>query len=187
MTATELRVNEINVRLTNLENEVLRKAKPLDGYNPYRLGGSNLSANVWIYDITPIDDRDIRWYYAQFNNINGSATGTTDWMPLPRAFINYGYALHPDFHTTFNGFPTLPVVYSGAGRSYKVEIQDTEINVRLHNWASATSTISNDMVGVVLMGNAPVFSEKSVEEMSTEELVKLAKELQVKVKGYEQT
>jgi hypothetical protein len=196
-----LRINDVEQNILYLQQNIqgqinlinqelartVKKATPMPGYNPYNLGGPSLSAQVWMYDITPVDDSDIRWYYVQFNYINGNQGGTTDWMPLPKVFSRYVYALHPDFHVVSVGAPTLPVIYSAASRSYKVEIQDTELNLRLFNYASFSPNIVNDIVGILIIGNAPSSSEKKVEEMSTEELVKLAKELQVKVKGYEQT
>jgi hypothetical protein len=71
-------VNNIQANITNLINRVasiedqlpsfLKKVTPMPGYSPYNLGGG-ITAQVWMYDITIIDDNNIRFYYVQFNNI----------------------------------------------------------------------------------------------------------------------
>jgi hypothetical protein len=185
MTATELRVNDINVRLTNIENQVpsfLKKAKPMSGYNPYNLGGG-ITAQVWMYDFTPIDDNDARFYYVQFNNISGYPGNFTDWIPLPRTFSHFVYTLHPEYVVLNTPTQAIPTIYSATGASYRLIVADTEDYVRIH-YNAGPVPISGDYLGFLLIANGPASSmnDMDIENMKPEELIKLTKELAFRVK-----
>jgi hypothetical protein len=159
-----------------------KKATPMSGYNPYNLGG-NISAQVWMYDITLIEDSNIRFYYVQFNNISGTPPNGTNWMPLPRTFGHFMYTYHPDYFAITTPSQTIPAAYSGINASYTLTVSTNEDAIRL--WCNAgPSLINNDYIGFILVGNAstPGPTEQDIENMKPEELVKLTKELAFKVK-----
>jgi hypothetical protein len=192
-----LRINDVEQNILYLQQNIqgqinlinqelartVKKATPMPGYNPYNLGGG-ISAQVWMYDITTIDDSNIRFYYVQFNNISGNPGNDTDWMPLPRTFGHFLYTLHPEYFVA-SSWPTqaLPTIYSGQGASYRLIVANTEDHIRLH-YNAGPVPVSNDYLGFLLIGNAssPGPTEQDIEKMKPEELIKLTKELAFKVK-----
>jgi uncharacterized protein YoxC len=132
----------------------LRKANPIQGYNPYVLTGT-VSANVWMYEITPINDNNIKFYYVQFNNISGPSGGISDWVPLPGniTFNNFLYTYHPEYHIggLVSGAPTIPAAYSADGISYRLIIANTEDAFRLV--INAGTPGGDDYIGFLIIGN----------------------------------
>jgi hypothetical protein len=185
MNNVEGAIVNINGRLINLENTAFRKATPMSGYSPYNVGG-DVSAQVWMYDITLINDSNIRFYYVQFNNISGNPARHSDWIPLPRTFGNFIYAYHPEYFPV-PGFPDTPFAVSGrGGTSYRLQIDTGEGYFRL--WYNAGPIdLVGDMIGFIIVGNAssPGPTEEDIEKMSVEELRKLTKELHLKTKQIE--
>jgi hypothetical protein len=166
-------------------DQCMKKARPLQGWDPFNVGGF-VSAQVWLYDITPIDDSNIRHYYIQFNNISGNPGFSSDWVPLPRTFGHFVYSLHPEYFNYSPGFPDVPYAVSArGGTSYTLQMDaTTEQHCRL--WYNAGPLgITGDMIGFLIVGNAVNQAEKSIDEMSVEELRKLTRELQMKTKQLE--
>jgi signal recognition particle subunit SEC65 len=194
-----LRINDVEQNILYLQQNIqgqinlinqelartVKKATPMPGYNPYNVGGG-ISAQVWLYDITTIDDSNIRFYYVQFNNISGNPAHHTDWVPLPRTFGNFIYSYHPEYFPLPPG-PDQPFAVSGrGGTSYTLEMSTGEAHFRL--WYNAGPTdLVGDYIGFILVGNAssPGPTEEDIEKMSVEELRKLTKELHFKAKQIE--
>jgi hypothetical protein len=180
----ELNIIFLRDRLQELSNQALKKAQPLPGYNPYNLGGE-LSAQVWLYDITPVDDGDIRMYYIQFNNITGPVSKTTNWMPLPRAFQKHIYALHPEFYTTANFVFSIPNLFGSDGfTTFRIEFIATRNELLLRFYAGPIPNTSGNYVAAIIIGNGrpSEMTEMDINKMKHEDLVKLTRELQLKVK-----
>jgi hypothetical protein len=194
-----LRINDVEQNILYLQQNIqgqinlinqelartFKKATPMPGYNPYNVGGG-ISAQVWLYDITTIDDSNIRFYYVQFNNISGNPAQHTDWVPLPRTFGNFIYSLHPEYFPLPPG-PDQPFAVSGrGGTSYTLEMSTGEAHFRL--WYNAgPADLVGDYIGFLIVGNAssPGPTEEDIEKMSVEELRKLTKELQFKTRQIE--
>jgi prefoldin subunit 5 len=171
-------VNDLWDELANY----LRKATPIPGYNPYHVDG-DVSADVWMYNITPIDDNNIRFYYVQFNYITGNLAKSTNWVPLPRTFGNFMYTLHPEFFPLPPG-PDIPFTVSGrGGTSYTLQISSNEDSFRL--WYKAgPANISGDYIGFLLIGNASSpgpLDEENIEKIPVEDLRKMVRKLQLQV------
>jgi uncharacterized protein YoxC len=160
----ETRVNALASAIQSIDNTIgniwdqlatcLRKANPINGYNPYNLTGT-VTAKVWMYEITPINDNNIKFYYVQFNEISGPSGGVSDWIPLPGnvTFRNFIYTYHPEYHIggNFTGAPTIPAAYSADGISYRLIISNTEDYFRLA--INAGSPGGNDYIGFLIIGN----------------------------------
>jgi archaellum component FlaC len=165
------RINNLETRVDNLASAVqsidsnianiwdqlatcLRKANPINGYNPYNLTGT-VTAKVWMYEITPINDNNIKFYYVQFNEISGPSGGISSWIPLPGnvTFNNFIYTYHPEYHIggNFTGAPTIPAAYSGDGISYRLIISNTEDAFRLV--INAGTPGGDDYIGFLIIGN----------------------------------
>jgi archaellum component FlaC len=179
----ELNIVWLRDRLQELSNQALKKAQPLPGYNPYNLGG-DVTAQVWLYDITPVDDSDIRMYYIQFNNITGPVAHTTNWMPLPRAFQKYIYALHHEFYSVGSFLFTVPNLIGSDGfTTFRIEFSATRNELLLRFYAGPIPNTSGNYVGAIIIGNGrPSNTIDDIEKMKHEDLVKLTRELQLKVK-----
>jgi uncharacterized protein YoxC len=132
----------------------LKKADPIQGYNPYILSGT-VNAKVWMYEVTPINDNNIKFYYVQFNEISGPSGGISDWVPLPGnvTFRNFLYTYHPEFHIggLISGAPTIPAAYSADGISYRLIIANTEDAFRLV--INAGTPGGDDYIGFLIIGN----------------------------------
>jgi uncharacterized protein YoxC len=160
----ETRVNNLASAIQSIDNNIaniwdqlatcLRKANPIAGYNPYNLTGT-VTAKVWMYEITPINDNNIKFYYVQFNEINGPSGGISNWIPLPDnvTFNNFIYTYHPEYHVgaIISGAPTIPAAYSGDGVSYRLVISSNEDAFRLV--INAGSPSGNDYIGFLIIGN----------------------------------
>jgi uncharacterized protein YoxC len=167
-------VNDLWDQLANC----LRKVTPIPGYNPYHVEGG-VSADVWMYNITPMDDNNIRFYYVQFNNISGNLAKSTNWVPLPRTFGNFMYTLHPEFYPLPPG-PDIPFAVSGrGGTSYTLQVSSNEDSFRL--WYKAgPANISGDYIGFLLIGNASSpgpLDEEDIEKIPVEDLHKMIRKL----------
>jgi hypothetical protein len=173
-------IDAINAELAR----TIKKAQPIPGYNPYNLGG-NVTAQVWLYDITPVDDGDIRMYYIQFNNISGPIANTTNWMPLPRAFQKYVYALHSDFFATTDWQFTIPNLFGSTGaNTYRIEFNSARDSLLLRFYAGPIPNIVGDYVAAIIIANGipSEMSDADIDKMKHEDLIKLTKELTFKVK-----
>jgi hypothetical protein len=108
-----------------------------------------------MYEITPINDNNIKFYYVQFNEISGPSGGISSWIPFPSniTFNNFVYTLHPDFHIggLLVGAPTIPAAYSGDGISYRLNISIDEVAFRLI--INAGSPDGRDYIGFLIIGN----------------------------------
>jgi prefoldin subunit 5 len=150
-------IQSIDVTIGNIWDQLatcLRKANPIEGYNPYNLTGT-VTAKVWMYEITSINDNNIKFYYVQFNEISGPTGGISSWIPFPGniTFNNFVYTLHPDFHLggVVPGAPTIPAAYSTKGNSYRLQIAIDEVAFRLI--INAGSPSGNDYIGFLIIGN----------------------------------
>jgi archaellum component FlaC len=152
----ETSVNDLESRVTDIEDQLpsmLKKASPINGYNPYYLNGT-VTAKVWMFEITPINDNSIKFYYVQFNEINGPSGGISDWVPLPGGVhANYIYTYHPEYHLggLLTGAPTIPAAYSAKGISYRLIISNTEDYFRLV--INAGTPGGDDYIGFLIIGN----------------------------------
>jgi hypothetical protein len=193
-----LRINDVEQNILYLQQNIqgqiniinqelartLKKAQPLPGYNPYNLGG-NVSAQVWLYDITPVDDGDIRMYYIQFNNISGPIGNTSNWMPLPRTFEKYIYAVHSDFFATTDWQFTIPNLFGSLNAfTYRIEFSGGHNSLMLRLYAGPFPDVNGDFIGAIIIGNGslPTVSDGDIEKLKHEDLIKLTKELSFKVK-----
>jgi beta-glucanase (GH16 family) len=150
-------IQSIDVNIGNIWDQLatcLRKVNPIPGYNPYNLTGT-VTAKVWMYEITPINDNNIKFYYVQFNEISGPSGGISSWIPFPSniTFNHFVYTLHPDFHIggLLVGAPTIPAAYSTKGISYRLNIAIDEVAFRLI--INAGSPEGNDYIGFLIIGN----------------------------------
>jgi len=150
-------IQSIDVTIGNIWDQLatcLRKANPIEGYNPYNLTGT-VNAKVWMYEITPINDNNIKFYYVQFNEISGPSGGISSWVPLPGniTFRNFIYGLHPEYHIggLIAGAPTIPAAYSARGISYRLLLSNTEDAFRLV--INAGSPGGDDYIGFLIIGN----------------------------------
>jgi hypothetical protein len=169
----ETSVNNLESRVTNIENDLpnfLRKVTPIPGYDPYYIGGG-VAAYVWLYNITPIDDNNIRFYYVQFNDIYGSPGFESNVVPLPRTFGNFIWAL-----------PHEPYAVSGKGNSFKLIIEGNT-GIRLREVAG-TVIQGGDYIGFLIIGNASSpgpLDEENIEKIPVEDLRKMVRKLQFQV------
>jgi uncharacterized protein YoxC len=158
MNNAENAINALGAGIMSIENRLahdyVRKAEAIPSYNPYNLTGA-VTAKVWMYELGFIKDNNIRFYYVQFNEINGPSGGISDWIPFPEGttFHNFIYCLHPDFHLggVFPGAPTVPAAYSSDGNSYRLQIAHDEVAFRLI--INAGSPSGNDYIGFWIIGN----------------------------------
>jgi regulator of replication initiation timing len=157
MNDAENAINALGAGIMSIENRLandyVRRVEPLPGYNPYNLTGT-VTAKVWMYELPFIKDNNIKFYYVQFNEINGPSGGISNWIPLPHGtFNNFIYALHPEYHIggLIVGAPTIPAAFSGDGISYRLLLSNTEDAFRLV--INAGSPNGQDYIGFWIIGN----------------------------------
>jgi hypothetical protein len=166
-----MRITNLENRVTNIENQLpnfLRKVTPIPGYNPLYISGG-VAANVRMYNITPIDDNNIRFYYIQFNDIWGSPGFQSDIAPLPRTLGHFNWVL------------PYPFAVSGLGNTYQLIIE-VYAGFRL-KLVSGSRPEGRDYIGFLLVGNASSAgpNEEDIESMPVEDLCKMVRKLQFEV------
>jgi hypothetical protein len=174
---------QLQDQINNINNQLpsfFKKPRALPGYNPYNLGGS-VTAQVWLFDISLVDDSNLRFYYVQFNNIAGNPGNSTNWLPLPRQFAHFIYTLHPEYFGPIAPSQALPTAYSSMGASYRLLISNTVDSIRLQ-YNAGPAPIAGDMLGFILIGNSRTSESDKDIEMSSEELIKYTKELSLKLR-----
>jgi hypothetical protein len=106
-------------------------------------------------------------------------------MPLPRGFQKYIYALHSDFFVTNNFNFSVPNLFGSDGATtFRIEFSPTRNQLLLRFYAGPIPNTSGNYVAAIIIGNGipSEMAEMDIDKMKHEDLVKLTRELQFKVR-----